>query len=108
MYYPPHSIVILIYPSFSFLGRCEVRSATDPTKSVYLEISIWIHSVIVKFADDSTVAGLIHKNNERHYLAQIQNLVECGDFNDLHINVTKTKEIVVDFRNTKKRLKHHS
>lgn len=53
---------------------------------------------IVKFADDTTVVGLITGNDEANYRNEVNELVQwCGD-NDLFLNVDKTKEIVVDFR----------
>ncbi|KAK3545736.1 hypothetical protein QTP70_011332 [Hemibagrus guttatus] len=61
-----------------------------------------IHSsnTIVKFADNTTVVGLISGNDETHYREKVQDLTEwCVD---LVLNTTKTKEIVVDYRRTQK------
>ncbi|KAI4875608.1 hypothetical protein NFI96_000890, partial [Prochilodus magdalenae] len=59
-------------------------------------------NTIIKFADDTTIVGLISDGDERAY----RNEVECLDgwckVNDLVLNTSKTKEIVVDFRRTKK------
>ncbi|KAM9783542.1 mitochondrial import inner membrane translocase subunit tim16 isoform 1-T1 [Syngnathus typhle] len=53
---------------------------------------------IVKFADDTTLVGLITKGDETQYRLEVDLLTTwCGD-NNLLLNVDKTKEIVVDFR----------
>ena len=57
-------------------------------------------NIFVKFADDTTVVGLIHNNDESSYRDEVNQLTTwCGD-NNLTLNVEKTKEIVVDFRRT--------
>ena len=53
---------------------------------------------MVKFADDTTLVGLITKDDETHYRKEVSLLTTwCGD-NNLLLNNSKTKEIVVDFR----------
>uniref|UniRef100_A0A3B4TE14 Reverse transcriptase domain-containing protein n=1 Tax=Seriola dumerili TaxID=41447 RepID=A0A3B4TE14_SERDU len=53
---------------------------------------------IVKFADDTTVIGLIRNNDESAYREEVQHLAEwCAD-NNLALNIKKTKELIVDFR----------
>ncbi|KAK3550504.1 hypothetical protein QTP86_033403, partial [Hemibagrus guttatus] len=63
-----------------------------------------IHSsnTIVRFADDTTVVGLISGNDETHYREEVQHLVEWCMESDLVLNTTKTKEILVDYRRTQK------
>ena len=51
-----------------------------------------------KFADDTTLAGLITNADESHYTNQVDDLVQWCDENNLLLNASKTKEIVVDFR----------
>ena len=52
---------------------------------------------IIKFADDTTVVGLI-TNNETAYREEVRALgVWCQEKN-LTLNVNKTKEMIVDFR----------
>ncbi|KAK3515224.1 hypothetical protein QTP70_011413, partial [Hemibagrus guttatus] len=52
---------------------------------------------ILKFADDTAVVGLISNNDETAYLEEIKNLETwCQDYN-LLLNVSKTKELIVDF-----------
>jgi hypothetical protein len=52
----------------------------------------------LKFADDKTVIGLITDNDETAYKEEFRELaVWCQD-NDLSLNVSKTKELIVDCR----------
>ena len=44
------------------------------------------------------VVGLITGGNEEEYRDTIENFVEWSKYNNLHLNTSKTKEIVVDFR----------
>ena len=53
---------------------------------------------MVKFADDTTLVGLITKNDETHYRKEVNLLTTWCRDNNLLLNVSKTKEIVVDFR----------
>jgi len=55
-------------------------------------------NTIVKFADDTTVVGLITRGDESAYRDEIQRLaVWCSD-NNLVLNSIKTKELIIDFR----------
>ena len=58
-------------------------------------------TLVVKFADDATVAGLLHNNDESVCRQQVENLVEWCSQNNLELNVSKTKRIIVDFRTNK-------
>ncbi len=53
---------------------------------------------IIKFADDTTVVGLIRNNDETHYREEVAQLAEWYGANNLSLNVGKTKEVVMDFR----------
>ncbi|KAK3527999.1 hypothetical protein QTP86_013111 [Hemibagrus guttatus] len=53
---------------------------------------------IIKFADDTTVMGLISKNDESAYREEVQQLTAWCKANNLSLNIDKTKEMVVDFR----------
>ncbi len=53
---------------------------------------------IIKFADDTSVVGLISNNNEMHYKEEVAQLAEWCGANNLSLNVSKTKEVVMDFR----------
>ncbi|KAG5852656.1 hypothetical protein ANANG_G00064880 [Anguilla anguilla] len=58
-------------------------------------------NTIIKFADDTTVVGLINNNDETAYREEVQHLAAwCAD-NNLALNTKKTKELIVDFRKTK-------
>ncbi len=53
---------------------------------------------IIKFADDTSVVGLISNNDEMHYREEVAQLAEWCGANNLSLNVGKTKEVVMDFR----------
>ena len=55
-------------------------------------------NTIIKFADDTTVVGLITDNNETAYREVVI------DNNNLSLNMIKTKEMIVDYR--KRRAEH--
>ena len=52
---------------------------------------------IIKFADDSSIIGLL-QDNEIHYQNEVQGFVGWCQENFLTVNVAKTKELIVDFR----------
>uniref|UniRef100_A0A669BZP0 Reverse transcriptase domain-containing protein n=1 Tax=Oreochromis niloticus TaxID=8128 RepID=A0A669BZP0_ORENI len=58
-------------------------------------------NTIMKFADDTTVIGLIDNNDDSAYREEVQHLKQWCDDNNLHLNTAKTKEMVIDFRRTK-------
>ena len=58
-------------------------------------------NIIIKFADDTTVIGLISDDDESAYRDDVKHSVRWCASNDLVLNVSKTKEIVVDFRKSK-------
>ncbi len=55
-------------------------------------------NVIVKFADDTAVIGLITDNDETVYREEGSTLTKWCQENHLSLNIDKTKELVVDFR----------
>ncbi|XP_072563859.1 uncharacterized protein [Paramormyrops kingsleyae] len=58
------------------------------------------NSVIIKFLDDTTVVGLINREDESAYREEVERLsTRCRD-NNPSVNVEKAKEIIVDFRRT--------
>ncbi|KAK1805575.1 hypothetical protein P4O66_019851, partial [Electrophorus voltai] len=61
--------------------------------------------IIVKFADDTVVMGLISDNDERAYLEEIKHLENWCQENNLLLNVSKTKELIVDC--SKKQEQHY-
>lgn len=60
-------------------------------------------TTIVKFADDTVVVGLISNNDETAYLEEIKNLETWCQENNFLLNVSKTKEMIVDFSTKQKR-----
>lgn len=60
-------------------------------------------NTLIKFADDTTIVGLISDNNEIAYRKEVQNLSAWCTDNDL--NIKKTKEIIIDYRRNK--IKHN-
>ncbi len=53
---------------------------------------------IIKFADDTVVLGFISNNDETAYLDEVERLTSWCQGNCLSLNVSKTKELIVDFR----------
>lgn len=56
---------------------------------------------MVKFADDTTVVGLISGGDESAYQSQGEHLTAWCRVNNLLLNTFKTKELTVDFRKKK-------
>ncbi|KAK3545743.1 hypothetical protein QTP70_011328 [Hemibagrus guttatus] len=52
---------------------------------------------IIKFADDTTVVGLISKNDESAHREEVKRLTAWYKDNNPSLNVEKTKDMVVDF-----------
>jgi len=70
--------------------------------------SLYTHDCVVRsnsnttvtFADDTVVVGLISGNDGKAYLEEVAKLsLWCQD-NSLMLNVSKTKELIVDFKRT--------
>ena len=60
--------------------------------------------VMIKFSDNTTLEGLIHNSDESAYQNEVERLAGWCSENDLELNVSKTKEMVFDFRKKKKNL----
>jgi hypothetical protein len=52
----------------------------------------------IKFADDTSLTGLLRDSDEAKYRQAVGELVDWCDRNFLELNVTKTEEMVIDFR----------
>ena len=62
-------------------------------------------NTIIKFADNTTLVGLITDNDETTYREKVRDLASWCQNNNLSLNVTKeTKEMIVDYR--KRRTDH--
>lgn len=59
-------------------------------------------NTIVKFADDTTVVSLITNNDETAYREEVHTLMQWCVENHLSLNISKTKDLVVDFRREKR------
>lgn len=55
---------------------------------------------IIKFADDFIVICLISDNNKMAYRTEVDHLVRWFKDNDVVLNTSKTKEMIIDFRRT--------
>uniref|UniRef100_A0A8C6LAW8 Reverse transcriptase domain-containing protein n=1 Tax=Nothobranchius furzeri TaxID=105023 RepID=A0A8C6LAW8_NOTFU len=55
---------------------------------------------IIKFADDTTLVGLIHNNDDAAYRDEVCHLSEWCDDHNLSLNIKKTK-MVIDFRRSR-------
>uniref|UniRef100_A0A7N8WMP4 Reverse transcriptase domain-containing protein n=1 Tax=Mastacembelus armatus TaxID=205130 RepID=A0A7N8WMP4_9TELE len=53
---------------------------------------------LLKFADDTTVIGLIQDGEESAYRQEVEQLARWCSHNNLELNTLKTVEMVVDFR----------
>jgi hypothetical protein len=62
-------------------------------------------NTIIKFADDTTVVGLI--NDETAYREEVRDLVVWYQDNNLSRNVSKTKVLIVDYRKRRARTGPH-
>ncbi|KAK1801165.1 hypothetical protein P4O66_022661 [Electrophorus voltai] len=62
-------------------------------------------TIIVKFADDTVIMGLISDNDERTYLEEIKHLENLCQENNHLLNISKTKELIMDC--SKKQERHY-
>ena len=53
---------------------------------------------VIKYADDTVIIGRILNDDRNEYLHQVNDFVKWCDVNFLNLNVTKTKEMILDFR----------
>ncbi|KAK3553780.1 hypothetical protein QTP70_010326 [Hemibagrus guttatus] len=53
---------------------------------------------LLKFADDTTVIGLIQDGDESAYRREVEQLAAWCSLNNLELNTLKTVEMIVDFR----------
>ena len=53
---------------------------------------------MLKFADDTTIIGLISDGEESTYRSEVEQLVQWCEDNNLILNTTKTKELIIDYR----------
>lgn len=67
--------------------------------SLFTQDCVGTHSsnTILKFANDTTVISLIAGDNETAYREQVRALTSWCLDNNLHLNVSKTKKLIVNF-----------
>ena len=73
---------------------------------LYFLFTVTLHDTnsIIKFADDTTVVGAITNNDKLAYREEVRELVLWCQDNNLSVNISKTKELFIDFR--KQRREH--
>ena len=54
-----------------------------------------------KFADDPGLTGLVTNGDETEYRREVNNFVSWCDNNFLELKVSKTKEMIIEFRRNK-------
>ena len=55
-------------------------------------------NTIITFANDTTVVGLITDKDETSYSGEVRDLAVWSQDNNLALNVSKTKELIMDYR----------
>ncbi len=87
------------------VGAPQVCVLSPRLYSLYTHDCVSSHSStsIVKFSDDTVVLGLISNNYETTYLDEVERLTSWCQDNCLSLNVSKTKELIVDFRKRQQR-----
>lgn len=72
--------------------------------SLFTHDCVAVHSfnTIIKFADDTTIVGLITNDDEAAYREEVRLLGQWCQNNNLSFNVSKTKMLVIYFRKQNK------
>uniref|UniRef100_A0AAV2L7G4 Reverse transcriptase domain-containing protein n=1 Tax=Knipowitschia caucasica TaxID=637954 RepID=A0AAV2L7G4_KNICA len=80
--------------------QMRAKPARSPAAAAVIEkVKISHDSVkLIKFADDTTLIGLISNNDESAYRREVDRLVSWCSGNNLELNAQKTVEMIVDFR----------
>ena len=55
---------------------------------------------LIKLADNTAMIGLIHSNYGKKYLHHLKSFVDYSNTNYLQLNISMTKELLIDFRGT--------
>ena len=53
---------------------------------------------VIKYADDTIITGFLSTNDTHDYVSTVREFTEWCDEHNLHLNVSKTKELIFDFR----------
>ncbi|KAI4893859.1 hypothetical protein NFI96_005053 [Prochilodus magdalenae] len=90
------------------LCNCVLNFLTDRPQSVRIgsrtSSTRTSNTSIIKFADDTTVIGLITGGAETAYRREVAELVDWCDYNSLSLNTDKSKEMIVDPRRRRQEL----
>ena len=62
---------------------------------------------LIKFADDCAFQGLFTNGLDSNYIEEVYRFVKWCEENYFILNVSKTKQMIIDFRRQKKTLQHH-
>ena len=54
--------------------------------------------IIIKYADDTVITGYLGSDDTESYTTTLRNFVKWSSDHFLKLNITKTKELIVDFR----------
>lgn len=73
-----------------------------------LDFPNYTSNSIIKLVDNTTVVGLIIDNEETAYRLEVNCLARLFEDNNLVLNTSKAKELIIDFRRTKGRDYHPS
>ncbi|KAI3354980.1 hypothetical protein L3Q82_004776 [Scortum barcoo] len=79
-------------------GLCAQLLCCTPCSRMTACMATHSSNTIIKFADDTTVIGLITGVDETAYREEVRALTSWCQDNNLQLNVSKTKELIVDFR----------
>ncbi|KAK3509415.1 hypothetical protein QTP70_034170 [Hemibagrus guttatus] len=90
--YRPVALTSVVMKSFERLVLAYLKNITGPP-AVCLP-----SKQLLKFADDTTVIGLIQDGDESAYRQEIEQLAAWCSLNNLELNTLKTVEMIVDFR----------
>ncbi|KAI4873791.1 hypothetical protein NFI96_002788 [Prochilodus magdalenae] len=88
-------------PSLTLSTGCHLGIVLYPLLyTLYTHDCTTTHSsnTIIKFADDTTIIGNITNDDEGPYREEVKLLTEWCAANNLSLNVSKTKELIIDFR----------
>ncbi|KAK3510002.1 hypothetical protein QTP70_024601, partial [Hemibagrus guttatus] len=98
----PQSVRLGNHISSTFILNTGVPQGCVPSPllySLFTSDCVPLHNsnIFIKYADDTTVVGRISNNDELAYREEIQRLSAWCSMNNLTLNATKTKELIVDF-----------
>ena len=90
-------------PNLLFLTRVPHKAACFLLSfSLSLQTTVFlVTNLFAWFSDDTTVIGCVNNANGSVYREEVQRLVGWCNNNNLVLNISKTKEMIIDFRKKK-------